>query len=125
MRTAPRPPCPSTGKLEASQRRQTRPRAPIAVAPLTVSQLNIEAVTGINPRRFLEWLGANPSVPRTRVGKLVVVEAGALLTRLAELAAPTGDSSDLAAVLDDQPDDDTDLASVDAVLKACGRRRTA
>jgi hypothetical protein len=98
-------------------------RAPVVVAPLTVSQLNVEAVAGINPRRFLEWLAANPSVPRTRVGKLVLVEAGALLARLSELAASDGEAA--APSLDGQPDNDADLASVDAVLRACGRRRTA
>ena len=66
--------------------RRLRPPAPIVVAPLAVSQLNVEAVAGINARRYLNWLASHPEVPRARIGRLAIVEASVLLAHLGDLA---------------------------------------
>ena len=109
-----------------SSKRAVRPRAPVVVAPLAVSQLNCEAVAGINARRFLDWLAAHPAIPRARVGKLVLVEASVLLAHLAELATG-GDERDDGDRDDERDDKPANVTpdTVDGVLAALGRRRTA
>lgn len=54
--------------------RPIRRRPPVVVAPLLVSQLNCEAVGGIDARRFLEVL-PRLGVPIAKVGKLRLVDA--------------------------------------------------
>ncbi len=64
----------STTKTPAPKARKLLPRAPVAVVPVTISQLNCASIAGVDPRRFLELLGCHPELPRVRVGKLAIVD---------------------------------------------------
>lgn len=96
-----------------------RPREPVAVYPIAISQLNCEAVAGINPRRFLDWLAAHPKIPRARIGRLAIVEASVFLAHLAEISACAG----VEPVERAEPDDDEVPETVDGVLARLGLRR--
>lgn len=87
-----------------------------AVQPRFVSQLNVESVAGINPRRFLEVL-PRLGVPVVSLGKLRLVrldDLEAALLRASGSAEATGDGDAIA-----QP-----LSAAD-VLARLGRRQTA
>jgi hypothetical protein len=102
-------------------KRAVKPRAPVVVRPAHVSQLNCEAILGIDPRRFLELL-----VPRCAhvsiVGKLRVISVEDADDALRSLAT---DSSELAATEVDVNGDDDEIGTADDVLRRLGRRRTA
>jgi hypothetical protein len=97
--------------------RKLRSRPPPSITPVYVSQLTVEALVGINPRRYLDLLAAHPNVTRAEVGKLRVValeDLRALLARLSDTSTAEKPSSDV----DDEP-----AASTDDVLAQLGVRR--
>ena len=106
------------------KRRKLRPREPVSAMPSFVSQLTSLPLLGIDDRRYRELLVDHPEVPRTRIGKLVLVELDAMRELLRRLAveAPSGNAEAEPAGEDD---DDRRLDSPDAVLAAIGRRRAS
>ena len=97
--------------------RTMRARGPVAVSPSHVSQLTCLAVAGIDPRRYLDLLGAHPEVPRSAVGRLRIVTLEDLRGLYARLAA-TATAETLADV-----DDDDQPRDADDVLRSLGLRR--
>ncbi|MCL2777973.1 MAG: hypothetical protein FWD73_08210 [Polyangiaceae bacterium] len=106
-------------------KRKLRPRAPITPTPMSVSQLTVEPIVGIDGRRYLDLLREHPECARSRVGKLVVVELDdlrALLRSLTLQSSPHTESDvhdDAGLRCDEQPE------TADAVLAKLGLRRTA
>jgi hypothetical protein len=82
-----------------------------------VSQRNVEPLTGIDPRRYLELLAAHPTIPRACVGKPRVVAVDDLRALLTDLAATEADDEPEPRADDDQPE------SADAILELVGVRR--
>ncbi len=114
---------PGVGKTGEAGRR-LRPRANVSPAAIAVSQLTVLAMTGIDPRRFLELMRQHAEVPRARVGKLVVVELGHLMELLGRLALDPAASNRFDADDDAGGDDDDDQPSdVDSELARLGRKR--
>lgn len=104
-----------------SERRRMRPRDRSLMAAVAVSQLTIEAVVGIDPRRYLELLAAHPELPRTSVGRLRIVPLDGLqdlLAHLAVSAAPAGEDGG-------EDDGEPSPLTADTVLARIGLRRTA
>jgi hypothetical protein len=99
------------------QRRKLRSRAPVAVAPLLISQLNSEPAAGINGDRFLDVVRSR-KIAHSRVGKLVLVEAEVLLDALRHLPLEREDALDTS-----EPSEQLEPSTVDGVLQALGRRR--
>jgi hypothetical protein len=97
-------------------KRALKPRPPIAVAAVVVSQLNCLQVLGIDPRRYLEFVAAQ-RIRRSRVGKLVCVEAEVFVSALRAIAI----EDDVEAARVDSEEDEG--MSVDEVLASVGRRR--
>ncbi len=96
--------------------RKLRPREPISVAPLSVSQETSYVVTGVDRERFLDLLRRHPELPIVDVGKLRVVtidDFRALLGRLTRTTAP----EPIATTHDDDAP-----TTADEVLRALGRR---
>jgi hypothetical protein len=97
--------------------RKTRPRPPIVTAPLSITQLNCLPLTGIDPRRFLEFT-ATHRVPRTRIGKLVCVDAEDFRRAIHQHGVVDAHDDRPAFVREErQPE------TVDEVLALIGRRR--
>ena len=104
--------------------RRLRARSPIATAPSHVSQLNVEAVFGIDPRRFLDLLRGADALRVVEVGRLRLVEVEELREYLRGRPATVastrvdadGSSDANADPLPETPDE---------VLAALGRRRSA
>jgi hypothetical protein len=75
--------------------------APSACAAALVSQLNSQAVLGMGPDRYLDWI-KTAGVPVIKLGKLRLVEIGAALAALRALAveppAPRPVVDELAAI---------------------------
>lgn len=104
-------------------RRRFRPRAPVVAMVSHVSQRNVEAVFGIDDRRYLDLLRDHADeLSVSNVGKLRVVAVEDLrdvLARLAVKASPhTRVSADAVDADDEQP------TTADEVLARLGRRRT-
>jgi len=100
--------------------RTKKPRAPLAVAPLYISQETAPALLGITGRKFLEQVVPRCQGQVTRLGQTAMVPADVVVACLARLAANDGD--------DDQPDaqsvaDDDEPQGVDAVLRRLGKER--
>lgn len=102
--------------LSKKTRRQLRPKPPISIAPVLVSDETCFAVVGLTPRRFRELVDAHPQLPRIAHGRRLLVPASALLA----LAKPSED----AAVACDEPEVDDGPRTVEEVI-AFARRRTA
>lgn len=109
----------------SSERAPRRARAVVAstavpIRPVWVSQATCLPACGWTPRRYLEWLRANPTVPRVHDGKLVLAPLDAIERRLFELAGCGQAKPEPSACVDDPPDAPTDEA---AILALVGRRR--
>lgn len=82
---------------------------PLPVAPVIVTQRNVEAAFGLPERRFRELI-AEKRIPHKRIGKLVCVRASDLLEALA-------------AEAEEQPDEPpSNLARLRAVAGIGGAR---
>lgn len=85
----------------------------VAAPPVTLSQLNVEAVTGIGARTFLELI-RSPGFPVrvAKIKKLRIVDCAEFICwiKAQHAPAPANDATD-----DAEPDEDPD-AGVDAVL---------
>lgn len=99
--------------------RKLRVRASVATAPVSVSQLTVEALVGIDPRRYLELLADHPDVPRACVGKLRVVALDDLRGLLARLSTTSSGEREEHAPRADEP------TTADDVLSRLGLRRSA
>ncbi len=104
--------------------RKLRPRPAVATSPSHVSQLTVEAVAGIDPRRFLELLSAHPDVPRAAVGRLRVVALDDLRDLLERLATTVKDAGDDEGAGDDEDEDEDEPLTEEAILARLGMRRT-
>lgn len=105
---------------DPSTKRKMRPRDPVASVPTSISQLTSLVNAGIDARRFLEFVRTH-KIPATKVGKLVVVDAGDLRQALRDAALVhveelTPDTT--------SEDDDDNLLSADDVLRKIGHHRT-
>ena len=106
-------------------KRELRPRAPVPIVPVCVSQITSAAILGVDERRFLELV-----VPRcervSRVGRLRLVEVEEALRALRSLSLPDGEESRAesdGAATDDAEEEQGEFGSVDDVLRKLGRRR--
>ena len=107
--------------------RRLRPRAPIATAPSHVSQLTVEALFGVDSRRFLELLRDHANeLTVTAIGKLRVVSVDDLRELLSRLAlASSSTRVEVDADAGDADNDDDQPATADEVLARLGRRRSS
>ena len=100
-------------KNHRSTPRALKPKSPLAVASLLVSQLTCLLLLGIDRRRYLELLVPLCRGHVTRLGKLRLIPLDVALAKLGELAIdaddePANDSSD-AAEHDRQPETLTEV----------------
>jgi hypothetical protein len=95
-------------------KRPIKPRPTAAVMPLVTSTRVIAEWTGIPERRFREALARHPEVPRSALGRDVLLSPAAVEKLLAVLQVDAGDAavSDLGE----------ELATVDDVLRLVGRK---
>jgi hypothetical protein len=111
----------------ASERAPARRRVVVAaptipLRPVWISQ-ETSLLVGFKPRRYLEFLRANPSIPRVHDGKLVLSQVEAIERRLLELAG-CGQAQERAEIHDDNDPTDA-LSDPDAILALVGRKRKA
>lgn len=101
-------------------KRNTKPREPVQLAPIAVSQLTCLAVLGIDERRFRETFGDHPKA--TRVGKLLVLDVADVRDALRSMRS-TETANDAAPSAEVEPDDGP--RDVDDVLARLGRQRAS
>lgn len=106
------------------RRRKLRPRAPVAIAAAMVSQLNCEALLGMDSRRYLDLLLPICKGAVVRLGKLRLIPLDVAVARLRALSTVAPVDAPVAGDGDDQ-DQDPQPESADAFLASIGRRRTA
>ncbi len=92
---------------------------PLSIVPLLVTQLNCEAVIGVNGRRYLESIVPRFAGHVIAIGKLRAIPADVLLERLRGLPSPSAEEPIETA------DDDKQPETADGVLRAIGLRRSA
>lgn len=107
-----------------SKTRSMKARPPLVVRPLFVSQETAFAVLGITPRKFREWIVPMCRGFVARVGKSALIPVDVAEGKLRSLAAAAEglDAEDDSELEEDPPDDD-EPQTVDAILHALGRRR--
>jgi hypothetical protein len=59
--------------------------------PVCVTQRSCESVLGVSRRWFLDYLARHPEIPRTRIGRNIIVSTGDWLAHVASVGAD-GDS---------------------------------
>lgn len=99
--------------------RPLRPRPPLAIAPVFVTQKTSFAVLGIDERPFLEQVVPLCEGHVVSLGKLRAIPVDVVLERLRSKAAAGSTVPSPVTTADDQPE------SADGVLKALGLRRAS
>lgn len=97
--------------------RKRTPLPPVTAVPLTVSDQTALDLVGLTGRQLRDLLARHPEVPRTIVGRRVLVRADVLLALLDRLAV----TPDPVPVVPAAPPDGA--PGVAEVLAAIGRRR--
>ena len=100
--------------------RKLRPREAVTTSAFFVSQLTCVPLLGIDARRYLDLVREH-DLPRTRVGKLVLVEVRVISSLLSHLAVDGDSASTEPTVV---VDDDDEPTTVDGVLARIGRVST-
>ena len=96
--------------------RRMKPRAPVVVRPLFVTQNNAFALLGVAPRKFLESIA--PKCERsTRIGKTVLVPVDEAERVILELGEAFGEHDAHGADHAEEPQPETAAA----VLRALGK----
>ncbi len=94
--------------------RRLAPKPRATAAPLTVSDQTAFDLLGLTERQFRDLLRAHPAIPRTVIGRRVLVRADVLVAFLDRLAT--------AAPAADADPSSTPAVTVDGLLAELGRR---
>ena len=98
-------------------RRNLKPRDPVIVAPVLVSQLTCLSLLGIDPGRYLA-LVARLGLPHRRVGKLVLVDARDARRLVSSTAVAANDGTSA-----ESEGSDEQIESADDIARAFGLAR--
>lgn len=98
--------------------RALRPRDPIVIAAVLVSQENCLAVIGVNPQRYLEKIVPLCAGHVAELGKLRIIPVAVVLDAVRRLASMRTNDAAIDVEIADEHTTDSLLASV-------GMRRTA
>lgn len=96
-------------------KRPLRPHPQLVIAPVTATQHTAFAVFGFTDRQYLETLSQHREIPRTKVGRLVVVDVEAFRDAMSRMAKAADAGVESVHV-------DGDSMTPEDVLRMIGRR---